>query len=76
MVSVYIIVLVSVLGVVAAGLVFGYTYLFIKRWRREMKGDIYIMPQDTREKGEMPIELQAGRDKQYYRAGKDPYEKE
>jgi len=76
MVSVYIIVLVSIVGVIAAGLVFGYAYLFIKRWRREQKGDIYLIPQDARPKEELPVELRATRDYRYKDADVDPYEKE
>ncbi len=76
MTSVYIIVLVSILGVVSAGIVFGYAYLFIKRYRRNVKGDIYIMPQDTRPKEDLPVELRAQRDYRYKDADVDPYEKE
>ena len=76
MAPVYTYILVSVLGIVFAFLVFGFIYLLLKRYRREAKGDIYLLPENTREKGEMPIELQTGRDKQYERAGKNPYKKE
>ncbi len=74
--SVYIYVLVSVLGVIFAALVFGYGYLFLKRFRRERKGDIYIMPQDTRPKEELPVDLRGQRDYRYKDAEVDPYKKE
>ena len=69
MADVYTIVLISVLGVVAAVLVYGFVYLFVKRYRRELKGDIYLMPEDTREKEEQPIEIQAAEERIYERGG-------
>lgn len=76
MATVYTYVLVSVLGVISAVLIYGFVYLILKRHRRESKGDIYLMPQDTRPKEELPVELRGQRDYRYKDAEVDPYEKE
>ena len=62
MASAYIYVLVSILGVIFAFLLYASIYLLVKRYRRNVKGDIYIMPQDTRPKEELPVNLRAQRD--------------
>ncbi|NHJ05599.1 MAG: hypothetical protein EAX90_12305 [Candidatus Heimdallarchaeota archaeon] len=72
MASLYIYILVGVLGVVFAFIVAGFIYLLIKRYRREMKGDIYLLPEDTRKKGERPIEIQTSEDFMYERGGQKP----
>ena len=72
MASLYIYILAGVLGVVFALIVAGFVYLFVKRYRREMKGDIYLLPEDTREKGERPIEIQTAEDYMYERGGQKP----
>lgn len=74
--SVYIYVLVGVLGVVFAFLFYGFIHLFRKRFRREMKGDIYTIPQDARLKEELPVELRGQRDYRYKDANVDPYKKD
>lgn len=76
MTTVYTYVLVSVLGVIFAAIVFGFIYLLVKRYRRGMKGDIYIMPDDTRPKGELPVDLRGQRDYRYKDARVDPYKEE
>ncbi|MFW9924561.1 MAG: hypothetical protein ACFFDW_14860 [Candidatus Thorarchaeota archaeon] len=74
--STYIYVLVGVLGAVFAFLVYGLIYLLLKRYRRNIKGDIYLQPQDTRPKEELPVELRAQRDYRYKDADIDPYKKD
>ncbi|HUU79143.1 MAG TPA: hypothetical protein VMX55_12425 [candidate division Zixibacteria bacterium] len=72
MASLYIYILVGVLGIVSAFIVFGFVYLLVKRHRRELKGDIYHLPEDTRTKGERPIEIQTAEDYMYERGGQKP----
>jgi len=76
MASAYIYVLVSILGVIFAFLLYTSIHLIVKRIRRNIKGDIYLMPQDTRPKEELPAELRGQRDYRYKDADVDPYEKE
>ncbi len=76
MASTYIYILLSILAVVFAFLVYGSVYLLLKRFRREMKGDTYLMPTDTRPKEELPVELRGERDYRYKDAQVDPYKKE
>lgn len=76
MAGVYLYVLIGVLSFVLVLVLLGYIYLFVKRYRRNMRGDIYLMPQDTRPKEELPVELRAKRDIRYKDAGVDPYTKE
>ena len=76
MVSVYEYVLIALAAVVFAFIAYGFIYLLRKRYRRELKGDIYLTPQDTRPKEELPVELRGQRDYRYKDAGVDPYKKE
>ena len=75
MANVFTWIIVGFLGLIIVLGLIGGVVLVLNRMRREQKGDIFLMPSDTRD-GSPPIELRTQRDYRYKDAGVDPYQEE
>ncbi|NHJ31636.1 MAG: hypothetical protein FK732_02125 [Asgard group archaeon] len=67
-------IILGVLGFIILMGIVGFVALFIRRLRRERRGDIFLMKKDTQD-GSLPVEIRAHRDYRYKDADVDPYEK-
>lgn len=68
-------IIVAVVGIMACLGLIGLISLIRNRWRREKRGDIFLLKRESTGK-HGPVELRAQRDYRYKDAGVDPYTEE